>query len=113
VIARLPPSIVEEVVGRVEVGAVVRGNLEALQGPALAARQIRDRRAGEEGDHVGGRGTVVDVLDLGPMTRRIGGDVGLEGDREINNATRHAKSPEDQWPTSPVARLEMRDRSPG
>src|SRR3954466_4138086 len=78
-----------EVVGGVEMGAVVRRDLEALQGPALTARQVLDLQAREKGSHARGGGTMVHVFDLGQMARRIGGDVRLQRDGEINDASWH------------------------
>ena len=70
-------------------GAVVRRDLEVLQRPALTVRQVLDLQAREKGSHARGGGTMVHVFDLGQMARRIGGDVRLQRDGEINDASWH------------------------
>ena len=59
-------------VGGVDVGAVVRGQADALDGPAFRVRQILRPQPLEEALQVGHAHLVVDVLDGGRVARRLG-----------------------------------------
>lgn len=48
-----------------------------LDRPSLAVREVVDRRAGEEGDHLGRGLLVVEVVDLRQVAGGIRGDAGL------------------------------------
>ena len=67
-----------EVPGRIEVRAVVGGDIDALHGPALAVRQLGRRQAGEERAHLRRALLVVDVGDLGLVAGRVRRDVALQ-----------------------------------
>ena len=66
------------VVGRVEVGAVVGGQLDVLDGPAFPVGQVVDPRAGEELQQVTAGMCVVQVVDLGQMAGWVGGNARLQ-----------------------------------
>ena len=80
----------EVVVGRVDVGAVVGADLDALDGGVLAFRQrvhgdahiLRHARRGL---------MVVEILDLGQAVRRVGLDAGLERDGQVDIAAGHGR----------------------
>ena len=76
-------------IGRVEMGAVVGREIDVLDRPALAVRQVFLLEAGEETRDLAGRVLVLVILDLGPERRGIGNDVVLEIDRQIDEATLH------------------------
>jgi len=82
----------EVVVGRVEVRAVVGADGAALDGGVLAAGQLVDAHAHEAGHGRGGH-VVVEIVDLREHFRRVAGDAGLEGDRDVHDAPRHGRCP--------------------
>ena len=75
--------------GRVEVGGAVGGELDPLDRPAFAVGQILLGEAGKELDHVGGGLPVGEIVDLRPVARRIGGDVVLQRNRDVDQLARH------------------------
>ena len=58
-----------EMIRRVEMGAVVRRQIDVLDRPALAVRQVFLPEAGEETRDLAGRVLVLVILDLGPERR--------------------------------------------
>src|SRR5712692_2440857 len=82
-----------EMIGRVEMGAVVGREIDVLDRPALAVRQVFLLEAGEEAGDLAGRILVLVILDLRPERRGIGDHVVLEIDGEIYEATLHEGLP--------------------
>jgi hypothetical protein len=61
-----------EVIGRVEMRAVMGRQVDVLDRPALAVGQILFLEAGEEAGDLAGRVRVLVILDLGPERHGIG-----------------------------------------
>jgi hypothetical protein len=78
-----------EVIGRVEMRAVVGGQADVLDRPALAVGQVLLLQAGKEAGDLAGRLLMLVIADLGRKRRRIGHHVVLEIDRQIDEAARH------------------------
>jgi hypothetical protein len=76
----------------VHVRAVVRGELHAFDGPALAIGQILGLQARKEPADVGCRLRVSGVGDGRPVTRRIGRDVVFEWNRKVDESARHRRA---------------------
>ncbi len=74
------------VVGGVEMGAVVGGQVQAFDRPALPVGQVPRGGAGEEGEQVGGGVGVGVVFDLGKQAGRVGGDAGPQRYREVDES---------------------------
>src|SRR6476646_5494659 len=68
-----------KVPGRIEMGAVVGGELHLLDRPALPVRQILRLQSFEELQHARQALLVVDILDRGMTSRRIGRHVVCSG----------------------------------
>ena len=73
---------------RVEMGAIVRRELHALDGPSLPVRQILLLEPGKERQDLRQTLLMIDVLDRGPKSRRVGWDVVLQ--RRGNSINRRA-----------------------
>src|SRR5438552_9886657 len=71
-------------------GAVVGGELHLLDRPALPVRQILRLQPFEELQHARQALLVVDVLDRGVASWRIGGHVVLQRYRDINQSSGHS-----------------------
>jgi hypothetical protein len=82
-----------EMPGRIEVGGAVGGELDPLDRPTFAVWQVVLGKAGKELDHVGRRLPMCEIVDLGPMAGRIGGDVVLQRHRDVDQLTRHVIAP--------------------
>ena len=80
--------------GRIEMRAVVRRELHALDRPPLPVRQILSFSPGKNGRSCGETLLVVDVFDLGTSPRRIRRDVILQRHGNIDNATAHRFLPQ-------------------
>ena len=78
-----------EVVGRVEVRAVVRGQLHDLHRPAFAVGQVFLLQAGKERQDAGYALVVIGIFDMRAKTRRIGGYVVLQRHRDVDEFARH------------------------
>ena len=78
-----------EVVGRIEVGAVVGRELNLLDRPAFAVGQVFLLQAGKEGLDLADGVFVGEVLDLGREGGRVGDDVVFEVDREVDELAGH------------------------
>jgi hypothetical protein len=81
-----------EVVGRIEVRAVVRGQRHALHGPAFAIGQVALAQAGEEGRDLPHRVLVREVFDLRREGGRVRHHVVLEVDGEVDELPCHGKT---------------------
>jgi hypothetical protein len=80
-----------EVVGRVQVGAVVGGQVDQLHRPAFAVRKVFLLQAREERFDLLEGVLVREVLDLGRERRRVGQDVVLQEDRQVDEFAGHGK----------------------
>ena len=81
-----------EVPGRIEMRAVVGGELHLLHRPALAVGQIFRLQPVEELQHSRQALLVIDVLDRRMPARRIGRHVVLQGNGDIDQFARHGVS---------------------
>ena len=81
-----------EVPGRIEMRAVVGGELHLLDRPALPVRQIFRLQPVEELQHPRQALLVIDVLDGRMPARRIGRHVVLQGNGDIDQFARHGVS---------------------
>ena len=81
------------VIGRIDMGAVMGGDVQPLDRPALAARQILLFQARKEHHDLFGGLLVIHVLDLGQHDRRVRGDACFQRDGEVNVAAGHVESP--------------------
>src|SRR5437588_1058453 len=86
-----------EVIGRVEVRAVVGHEADPLDRPTLGVGQLRFLQPREEGRDVLRGVAVAEVLDLRAVARRIGHHVVLDGHRQIDDRPGHAGSLCDSW----------------
>ncbi|MCY1378262.1 hypothetical protein D9M69_658790 [compost metagenome] len=82
-----------EVIRRIEVRAVVRGQLHQLHGPAFAVGQVFFLQAGKEGLDLLEGVLVREVLDLRREGRRIGQHVVFEKDRQVDELAWHGEAP--------------------
>lgn len=78
-----------EVIGGVEMGAVVGDQFHLLDGPGLARRQIVLGQAGEEGAQLGDRRLVIEIANPGSEDRGVRTDVVLQRNGEIDELTGH------------------------
>src|SRR6476619_5703244 len=78
---------------RIEMGAVVGGELHLLDRPALPVRQILRLQSFEELQHARQALLVVDILDRGMASRRIGRPIVLPRHRNIDQSSGHARFP--------------------
>ena len=78
--------------GRIEMRAVVGGELHLLDRPALPVRQIFRLQPLEELQHARQALLVIDVLDGRMAARRIGRHVVLQGDGDVDQLARHGVS---------------------
>jgi hypothetical protein len=81
-----------EVIRRIQVGAVVRRELHALDCPGLAVRQILTAQPREEGRDLLEGLVMREVLDLRCECRRVGLHVVFQEDREVDELAGHAIS---------------------
>ena len=79
--------------GRVEMGAVVRRELHALDGPSLPVRQILLLEPGKERQDLRQTLLVVGIFDLGAKPRRVGWDVVLQRRGNVDQSPGHRFSP--------------------
>ena len=79
--------------GRVEMGGAVGRQSDPFDRPAFAVGQVLLGEAGKELDHIGGRLPVREIVDLGPIARRIGGDVVLQRNRNVDQLAWHDVAP--------------------
>ncbi len=79
-------------IGRIEMRAVVGRELHELDRPALAIRQVFLLQPVEELQHPRQALLVIDIIDGGMIARRIGGDVVLQGNGDVDEATGHGIS---------------------
>src|ERR1700688_197498 len=77
--------------GRIEVGAVMGGELHLLDRPALSVRQILGLQSLEELQHARQALLVIDVLDRGMPSRRIGRHVVLQRHGNIDQSSGHRR----------------------
>ena len=82
-----------EMIGRVEMRAVVRREIDVLDRPALAVGQVFLLQAGEEAGDLAGRVVVLVILDLRAERHGIGNDVVLEIDRQVDETALHGLPP--------------------
>src|SRR6266446_9951276 len=80
-----------KVPGCIEMSAVVGGELHLLDRPALPIRQILRLQPFEELQHARQALLVIDVLDRGMASRRIGGHVVLQRHRNIDQSSGHGR----------------------
>src|SRR4051812_29130589 len=80
--------------GRVQMGAIVGGELHLLDRPALPIRQVLWLQSLEKLQHARQPLLVIDVLDGGMPARRIGRDIVLQGHGNIDQSSGHQRSPE-------------------
>ena len=78
-----------EVPGRIEMRAVMGGELHLLDRPALPVRQILGLQSIEELQHARQALLVIDVLDGRMAARRIGGHIVLQGNGDVDQLARH------------------------
>lgn len=76
-------------IGRIHMGAVVRGQGELFDGPAFTTGEIIGFEAGEEIDQLVGCLLVVEIFDAGTDRRRVGHNPHFERDGQIDVVTRH------------------------
>ena len=81
-----------KVPGRIQMRAVVGGELHLLDRPALPVRQIFRLQPVEELQHPRQALLVIDVLDGRMPARRIGRHVVLQGNGDIDQLARHGVS---------------------
>ena len=74
---------------RVEMRAVMRGELDPFDRPAFAVGQLLVLQAREELADLGRGLLVVEVADARPVARRIGGDVVLQRNGDVDQLARH------------------------
>src|ERR1700704_2094943 len=80
-----------KVPGRIEMGTIVGGDLHLLDRPALPIRQILGLQSLEELQHARHALLVIDVLDRGMSSRRIGRHVVLQRHRNIDQSSGHRR----------------------
>src|SRR5882762_5664818 len=78
--------------GRIEMGAVMGGELYLLDRPALSVRQIFGLQSVEELQHARQALLMIDVLDGGMPARRIGRHVVLQRYGNVDQLSRHGAS---------------------
>ena len=83
------------VVGRIEMGTVVRRQHHPLDRPAFAIGQIVGGHARKECGHLGRGLAVAEILDFRDHARRVRGDAGFERDGEVDDP--HAGSFRGGW----------------
>src|SRR5204863_131122 len=76
-----------------EVRAVVGRDVDALDRPALAVRQIGGCQAREECAHLRRALLVIEIGDLRLGARRVGGDIALQRNGNIDDAAGHGVLP--------------------
>src|SRR6202048_530435 len=81
--------------GRIEVGAVMGGELHLLDRPALSVRQVLGLQPVEELQHARQALLVIDVLDGGMPTRWIGRYVVLQRHGNVDQSSGHMRFLED------------------
>ena len=79
--------------GRIEMGAIVGGDGDTLDRPALPVRQVFGAQPRKEGQKIAEALLVADIGDRGNLDRRVGGNVVGEGDRKIDDATHERSCP--------------------
>jgi hypothetical protein len=77
------------IVGRIEVRAVVRDQLDLLHRPRGAVGKVLLLQPRKELQHLRRRRLVIEVGDLRPEGHGVGDDVVLEINRQINKSARH------------------------
>jgi hypothetical protein len=82
-----------EMPGCVEVGGIVGRERDPLDRPAFAIRQILLTQAGKELDDVGRGLAVGGIVDLRPVSRRVGGDVVFQRHGNVDQCARHVSTP--------------------
>src|SRR5258707_10453079 len=82
-----------KVPGCIEMSAVVGGELHLLDRPALPIRQILRLQPFEELQHARQALLMIDVLNGGMASRRIGRHVVLQRYRNIDQSSGHGRSP--------------------
>ena len=82
-----------EVERRIQMRAIVGGQRDLLHGPAFAVGQVFLLQAGKERLDLADRVLVGEVLDLGLEGGRIGDDIVLQVDGQIDEAARHGGIP--------------------
>jgi len=78
-----------EMPGGVEVRGAVGRELDPFDRPAFIIGQVFLLQSGEELDDVGRRLPVGEIVDLGSIARRIGGDVVLQRHRDVDQLAWH------------------------
>jgi hypothetical protein len=78
-----------EMIGRVEMRAVMSHEPDPFDGPALAIGQILLLEAGKEARDVGGGVLVRQILDARAIARRVRRDLVLERHRNVDQAPCH------------------------
>src|SRR5258705_9194851 len=77
---------------RIEMGAVVGGEIYLLDRPALSVRKILGLQPLEELQHARQTLLVIDVLDRGMPARRIGRHIILQWHGNVDQLSRHGAS---------------------
>jgi hypothetical protein len=78
-----------EMIGRVEMGAVMGREIDVLDRPALAVGQVFLLEPGEEAGDLAGGVFVLVILDLRAERHGIGDHVVFEIDRKVDEPARH------------------------
>ena len=81
-----------KVIRRVEMRTVMRHQADPFDRPALAVGQILLAQTGEELRNIPGRVAVFQVIDARAVTRRVGDDIVLDRDRQVDDTARHRVS---------------------
>src|SRR4051812_23428132 len=71
-------------------GRAVRRQLDPLDRPAFGIGQVLLGEAGEEFDNIRCGLPVGEIVDLGPIARRIGGNIVLQRNRDVDQLAQHA-----------------------
>jgi hypothetical protein len=82
----------EEVVWRIQMGAVMAADLDPLDRGVFAVRQIGDPHAHVVGDRRRGL-VMVDIVDLRQHMRRVAGDAGAQRAGDVDQAAGHGAFP--------------------
>src|SRR5262245_20984209 len=78
-----------EVPGRVEVRAIVGGDVDSFHRPTLAVRQVGWAETWKEAANLRCTLPMIEVGNLRLGTRRVGGDIALQGHRNVDDASGH------------------------
>ena len=82
-----------EVIGRVEMGTVMRDQLDLFDRPGLAIGQIALSQPGKEAEQARDRLIMVDIGDLGAKAFGVGNHIVFKENREVDDLSRHGFFP--------------------